>query len=127
MAKETAWPNTVSAFLHYESDREYTREEGVLDSSVATGYYEPGLVLGKITSSGKYKPVDSDSSDGSETLAALLVEGVDHVDGTDSRVAVIVRGPAVLVKSGINYNEQTEATIDTALEKLGFSVKSAAY
>ncbi len=48
-----------------------------------------GLVLGKITASGKYKEYDPSASDGSETAALILVDEVDllqdSVDGATAR------------------------------------------
>lgn len=48
-----------------------------------------GLVLGKITSGGKYKQYDPSASDGSETAALILVDEVnvlqDSTDGTTAR------------------------------------------
>ncbi|MGM3109726.1 head decoration protein, partial [Bacillus cereus group sp. BC307] len=48
-----------------------------------------GMVLGKITASGKYKPYDNDNADGSQTAAAILVYDVDATSADVAAVAIV--------------------------------------
>lgn len=52
-----------------------------------SGVLDPGAVLGKITSSGKYAPHDPDASDGTQSAAAVLF---DRVDATSADVEAVV-------------------------------------
>lgn len=57
----------------------------------------PGLVLGQVLSTGKYKQYSPTATDGSEVAAAVLVEGLRMLDfsnvATDRFYAVLVGGP----------------------------------
>ncbi|MFW6158990.1 MAG: head decoration protein [Planctomycetota bacterium] len=45
-----------------------------------------GLVLGKVTASGKYKEYDGGASDGTETARAILADEVDLLDESGTAV-----------------------------------------
>jgi hypothetical protein len=68
------------------------------------GVLVPGTVLGKITASGKYVLHDAGLSNGAETAAAILYNGVDATSADVTAVAT-VNGPAT-----INGNELTFKT-----------------
>ena len=63
--------------------------------TVAAGTLEPGTVLGKITSSGKYAAHDPAASDGTQTAVAVLWGHADASAGDAVGVA-LVRGPALV-------------------------------
>lgn len=77
----------------------------------------PGTVLGKVTASGKYVPVNFSGSDGSETACAILF---DHVDATQSdRSAVITARDAEVKKTALAWPPGAQTTqIDSALAQL---------
>lgn len=51
---------------------------------------EPGTVLGKITASGLYAPLNIAAADGSQNAAAVLRDGRDALTGADTRRAVVM-------------------------------------
>ena len=55
-----------------------------------------GLVLGKVTATGKYKEYDNGVADGTETAAGILDDEVDLLDSTgaaaDSQATMLVHG-----------------------------------
>ena len=62
-----------------------------------THVLRPGLLLGQVTSTGKYTDYDPTATDGSEVASAVLIESlrVQDFDGTDKDrfYAVLVGGP----------------------------------
>lgn len=97
-----------SDWLKREADSGFSREEIILVSGA--GDLATGTVLGKITASGKYKPVTAAASDGSEDAAAILLNPVDAT-AADAAAVAIVRD-AIVSEQGLVYG----ADIDTAGE-----------
>lgn len=62
----------------------------------------PGLLLGQVTATGKYKQYSPTSTDGSEMAGAILIEGLRMLDfsnvATDRFYAVLVGGPVQATK-----------------------------
>lgn len=88
----------------------YSREEVIVISGA--GKLVSGTVLGKITASGKYKPVTVAASDGSQNAACILL---NPVDATSADVpAVVIARDAIVVQQGLVYG----ADVDTAPERL---------
>lgn len=75
--------------------------------------YAVGTVLGKVTAGGKYKITEATAVDGSQNAAAIVLEDKSVPATTDTKVLVLVRGPAIVSKSALTYG----ATIDTQPEK----------
>ncbi|BAP94463.1 head decoration protein D [Aurantimonas phage AmM-1] len=69
-----------------------SREQGVVASGA--GVLSAGQVMGQVTATGKYVPVDPDAVDGSEKAAAILYEGCDATDA-DVRRTFTVRDTEV--------------------------------
>lgn len=76
-----------------------------------------GELLGKITSGGKYKKWTSGASDGSENVAAILVDDCDATDG-DTPATVYITGvfnkdaiPTSGAAAGIYYNSNCNIVI----------------
>lgn len=88
----------------------YCREVVTVNAPAAT--YAPGVVLGKVTATGKYKPTVIGAADGSEVAAVIVL--VDQVipANTDTKVLVMTKGPATVSKAGLIL----DASIDTAPE-----------
>lgn len=88
----------------------YSREEVIVASGA--GKVDTGTVLGKITASGKYKPVTVAANDGSQNAAGILLNAVDATSADVS--AVIIARDAIVVQQGLKYG----ADVDTAPERL---------
>jgi len=88
----------------------YSREEIVVISGA--GVVLSGTVLGKITASGKYKPVTVAAVDGSQNAAGILLSRVDATSA--DAPAVIIAREAIVVHQGLLYG----ADVDTAPERL---------
>lgn len=82
----------AAEFLVSEGNGTLSRE--VVTIASGSGVITAGMVLGKITASGKYKPYDDDNVDGSETAAAIAYDGVDATSA-DKKVTVIFRNAEV--------------------------------
>lgn len=79
--------------------------DGSSTDSGNTPTYElrPGLLLGQVISTGKYKPYSPSNTDGSEVASAVLIEALrmmpfDSTTGTDRFYAVLVGGPVQAAK-----------------------------
>ena len=73
-----------------------------------------GTVLGKVTADGKYKVAVQSAVDGSAAVAGILMEDKTVVGATDTKVLVMVRGPASISKAALIL----DATYDLDAEKL---------
>jgi hypothetical protein len=87
----------------------------------------PGTVLGKVTASGKYKVAVQTAVDGSEVADAIVMEEKAIAATTDTKVLVLVKGPAVVSKGGLvldaSYNLDAEKNaVYAALEAKGIQV-----
>ena len=71
-------------------------------NSYRTTYLRPGLVLGKVTASDRYKEYDNGNSDGTETAAAILAQGVDLLDPLGNAKTEHPAGVKVLLKGHID-------------------------
>lgn len=96
----------------------YSRDTITIASG--SGKVEPGTVLGKLTSGGKYVPSPATGSDGSQTGVALNVAFVDATSA-DVKVAGIVRSAEVNGKI-LAY----EATVNDAAKKAAKATQLAA-
>lgn len=93
-----------------EYEHDYSVEEVVIASGA--GKLASGMVLGKITASGKYKPVTVAANDGSQNAAGILMNPVDATSA--DAPAVIVARKAKVVQQGLLYG----ADVDTSAERL---------
>jgi hypothetical protein len=101
----------ASDWLKAESHNSgYSREEVIVASG--SGKVQTGTVLGKITASGKYKPVTVAAVDGSQNAAGILLTSVDATSA-DAQSVAIVRD-AIVVQQGLLYG----GDVDTAPERL---------
>lgn len=121
-------PKTLGEVLKHEYSRETCREVVTLVAK-ADGY-PVGSVLGKVTASGKYKMATATGTDGAEKAAAVLLIAVDGSSTDISNVLVLVRGPAIVADTGLEW----DASVNTdALKKakhqqladLGIAVREA--
>ena len=113
----------AGGFLVWEVLRDYTRETVTIASGA--GKLEPGTVLGKITTGGKYTVLAPAATNGSQNAAGILWAGVDSA--ADAPGVVLLRGPAIVNRHEIVLPEgATEAQITaatTALAALGIILR----
>ncbi|UYP69698.1 head decoration protein [Thalassobacter stenotrophicus] len=114
----------AGGFLVWEVLRDYTRETITIASGA--GKLEPGTVLGKITTGGKYTGLAPAATNGSQNATGILWAGVD-ASAADAPGVVVLRGPAIVNRHEIIWPEgATEAQITaatTALAALGIILR----
>mgnify|MGYP000521539954 CR=1 FL=1 len=114
----------AGGFLVWEVLRDYTRETVTIASGA--GKLEPGTVLGKITTGGKYTGLTPAATNGSQNAAGILWAGVD-ASAADAPGVVVLRGPAIVNRSELIWpagasDAQITAVI-TALAALGILLR----
>ena len=106
----------AGGFLVWEVLRDYTRETVTIASGA--GKLEPGTVLGKITTGGKYTTLAPAATNGSQNAAGILWDTVD-ASTSDAPVVIMLRGPAIVNRHEIIWPEgATEAQITAATSAL---------
>ena len=106
----------AGGFLVWEVLRDYTRETVTIASGA--GKLEPGTVLGKITTGGKYTTLAPAATNGSQNAAGILWDAVD-ASAADAPGVVMLRGPAIVNRHEIIWPEgATEAQITAATSAL---------
>ena len=114
----------AGGFLVWEVLRDFTRETVTIASGA--GKLEPGSVLGKITTGGKYTVLAPAATNGSQNAAGILWAGVD-ASAADALGVVLLRGPAIVNRHEIVWPEgATEAQITaatTALATIGIILR----
>ena len=112
--------------------RELWPEDGytrlvVTVNEAAAKTYAVGTVLGKVTATGKYKIAVETAVDGSKVADAIVIADYAVPATTDTKVLVLVRGPAIVSKAALaldtTYNDDTKkAAVYAALEAKGILV-----
>lgn len=114
----------AAGFLVWEVLRDYTRETVTVASGA--GKLEPGTVLGKITTGGKFTGLTPAATNGSQNAAGILWADVD-ASAADAPGVVLLRGPAIVNRNEIVWPDgATEAQITaatTALAALGIILR----
>lgn len=107
-----------SDVVKYESkpDLAFTREIVVVNDTAKT--LTLGMLLGKVTATGKYKESVQTATDGSEAPVAVVVGkdlhnlSVTVPATTDTKVLAIVRGETIVRKTGLkphsSFNDATK-------------------
>lgn len=119
--------NVVKQELWPESG--YTRAV-VTVNEAAIASYVPGTVLGKVTADGKYKIAVQTAVDGSAVADAIVIGEHTIAATTDTKVLVLIQGPAIVSKGGLvldaTYNLDAEkAAVYAALEAKGIACNDA--
>lgn len=96
--------------------------EVVTVNEAAAKTYVIGTVLGVVSATGKYKICESSAADGSQNAAGIVLEDKSIAATTDTKVLVLVRGPAIVSKSALTLG----ASIDTEPEKAAVYTSLAA-
>ena len=114
----------AGGFLVWEGSRDYTRETVTIASGA--GKLEPGTVLGKITTGGKFTVLSPGASNGSQNAAAILWDGVDAT-AADAPGVVVLRGPVIVNRHEIAFptgaTEPQIAAATAALAALGIVLR----
>ena len=115
LVKRELWP-----------EQGYTRAVVTVNEAAAKTY-AVGTVLGKVTSGGKYKIAVQTAVDGSQTADAIVLGDYSVAAATDTKVLVLVRGPAIVSKAALildaTYDLDAEkAAVYAALEAKGILV-----
>jgi len=89
-----------------------------------------GQVLGKVTADGKYKIAVQTAVDGSAVADAIVIQDTSVAAATDTKVLVLVKGPAIVSKAALvldaTYDLAAEkAAVYAALEAKGIQVNDA--
>ncbi len=114
--------NYLSDWLKGEAEDpdRYVREDIIV---LAAEDLDTGAVLGKISASGKYVGWDPDAHDGSETVAGILITGVEGDTSIDQPSAAVTRGPARINAAGLSWitsvGDDDKVTALAALKALG--------
>ena len=101
LVKHELWPETG-----------FCRKEVTVNEAAAKTY-AVGTVLGKVTADGKYKIAVQTAVDGSQTAAAIVINDHSIAATTDTKIVVLIKGPAEVSKGAIVL----DASYDTVAEK----------
>jgi len=118
----TAAPVRTSDFLKWEVDPDFTRKSVTIGAGLDL---DAGAVLGVVTATGKYVLIDPEALTGESTAKAILLTPAAAASADVTEVAVLVRGPAIVDSTDLNYSDADAgeiATINAALEALGIKV-----
>lgn len=115
LVKHELWPETG-----------FCRKEVIVNEAAAKTY-AVGTVLGKVTATGKYKIAVETAVDGSKVAAALVVADQSIAATTDTKIVVLVKGPAEVSKDALvldtTYNDNTKKqAVYDSLEALNINV-----
>ena len=115
LVKQELWPATG-----------FCRKEITVNEAAAKSYVV-GTVLGKVAATGKYKIAVETAVDGSKVAAALVIEAQSIPATTDTKVVVLVKGPAEVSKDALvldaTYNDNTKKqAVYDSLEALNINV-----
>ena len=111
---------TETDVVKTEGPNRYSRDEVTIASG--SGIVEVGAVLGKVTASGEYRPVNPAASDGSQTASRVSLQRVNATSAAVPRTVVLSRHAEVVAKAlvfaaGVNATQR--ATALSQLETAG--------
>lgn len=123
--------HTRSNLIAHEYLPSYAYCTEVVTVNDTAGTLAVGTVMGKVTSSGKYKRAVETASDGSKVFAGIVGEAVTIAGSTDTSVVLITRGPIGVKKAGIvldsTYDDATKKNvIYAAMTAAGMQLLEAA-
>ncbi len=105
-------------FILAEAPGTISRETVTVTVAAATTL-APGMVLGKITATGKYVPYNNAAVDGSEVAAGVLHGELKNAGGAPADFkGVIVTRIAEVRKADLNWNGQAQPAIDAGIVDL---------
>lgn len=123
-------PNYLDDILHWEGNKDYSREVVTLAAPSGTPTYLKGQVLGIKTADSKFYPSTDGTADGLQNAAAILL--ADTTTNTTGVNAVVLRRHAIVVASGLVWDATytTQGKKDAAiaaLKALGIITKPLVY
>lgn len=92
-------PRTIGDLVAVEFDQNYCRERVTLASGGVAAQFG---VVGLITASGKYAPINFSAADGSQNAAGVALNGCDATAG-DTPMDTLVRGPCIVRKEELVF------------------------
>lgn len=118
LVKKELWPESA-----------YCRAVVTVNEATAKDYVV-GTALGKVTVGGKYKIAVETAVDGSEVVDAIVLQEVKVAATTDTKVLVLIKGPAEVSDFGIILDASFDdapkkAAAYAALEAKGINVLPA--
>lgn len=111
---------TEADVVKTEGPNRYSRDEIIIASG--SGVVEVGAVLGKVTASGKYKPLAPGASDGTQVASRISLEKVDATAADVVRVVVLSRHAEVVQQALVwagGVNDTQKAAALSQLETAG--------
>jgi hypothetical protein len=107
----------------------YTRAVVTVNEAAAKSYV-PGTVVGKVTADGKYKIAVQTATDGSQVADAIVIDEQSIAAATDTKVLVLIKGPAIVSKAGLVLDASYDLTAEknavyAALEVKGINCNDA--
>lgn len=107
-----------------EGENRFSRDDDVL--AAGSGAVICGTVLGRVTASGKFKPLAPAASDGSQTAAAIILQNA-KADAADVTVVNLKRHAQVVLQAliwpaGITATQRNAAI--ASLEALGIVARN---
>ncbi len=122
---ETKEETRGSGFYQVSEANGHLSREQIVVSSAAAAILEVGTVLGKVTASGEYMPVDLAATDGTEVAAGILFGRSDATDADVRAVAHVrdceVDGNELVYPDGATSGDIED--INEALAALGIIVR----
>lgn len=109
-AVTSTYPRLAADWLKHETDRQIGRDNAIVKAGA--GKLVTGTVMGQITATKKWVPVDLAASDGSQTAKGILIDYVDASGASDVKGVVLV-GNAEVVLPYLTWH----ASFDTLLKK----------
>ena len=105
----------VSDIVKYEAEASFSRDEDTLASG--SGIVQTATVLGKVASTGKFKPLAPGASDGTQNAAAVILQRSDAT--ASDQVVVNLKRHALVVLQKLKWPAGiTDAQRKTALDQL---------
>jgi len=102
-------PNTLGDGIKWEEDNDYSRRK----ITVASGNSVVALeVVGQITASGKFAPLDQDATDGTEAAAGIMVADIDA--SAADMAGVIIESDALVAMDNLVWPDDIDAGEKTA-------------
>ena len=117
--------NYLGDFLKWEEVNRYSRDKAIFASGSSISL---GEVVGKVTATGKYVPLNTAAADGSEAAAGIALNDYDaslaDVEGVILARDAIVADSALVWPEGIASGDKT--TAQGQLEALGIIFREEA-
>lgn len=122
---DTLQLKTATDVVKTEGPNRYSRDESVIASG--SGLVEVGTVLGQVTASGKFAPIDPAAADGTEIAKRISLEKVDATAADAPRVVVLSRMAEVVQQAlvwPVGITDGQKAAALSQLEAVGIVARN---